>query len=455
MEDDNNYGINLNNNHLSIIDESPELTTLIAATKMENCNQSVLSNKILSKLSRGYTIYTVIKVISYSINETSFILPYCLRKLGIIPFILFLIILPLSSVYFFYLIIDIVLKLSLFDNYHEIIQEKTNKYYNIFYYLLNIIYHVLIITFEIYLYLSLCLRIISFFGFNINNIFYEKILILYLSLILIELPFSFINHFQKPDLLYIIITFFIVILNFIALFFILINHKTDFINLIKVNAFESISKDYFTAFSIIMTVIGWQNQISKQLNNFKIKTPKRFYKVVYLFFIIELILILFICFVSTPLISDRGDLIIFFLDYKNSNIDNILIIQVLSIIFGIIIHIIIGHHMQLIKENVVLIIKLSLYKKAEDDFKLPILFSLFFNLCILFLSNTICLFTEDITLIILLYGGILTPLLNYLIPTFLYCFKVSINSIIVWVACLITFIIISLGLVGFIFKIFI
>ena len=34
MEGDNNLQINLHNNHLSVIDESPELTTLVAATKM-------------------------------------------------------------------------------------------------------------------------------------------------------------------------------------------------------------------------------------------------------------------------------------------------------------------------------------------------------------------------------------------------------------------------------------
>ena len=190
---------------------------------MQNDNQSLLSNKILSKLSRGYTTYTVIKVIAYSINETSFILPYCLRKLGIIPFILFLIILPLSSLYFFYLILDIVIKHNLYENYHQIIQEKTNKIFNILYFIFNIIYNVIIIAFENYLFLSICLRIISFFDLNMKNIFLDKLIILFLSMIIIEFPISFFNQFRKPDSLYIMITFFIIILNAIGLFLLLIN----------------------------------------------------------------------------------------------------------------------------------------------------------------------------------------------------------------------------------------
>ena len=190
MEDDNNFERNINNNPLSVIDEKPELTTLVAATKMQNDSQSLLSNKILSKLSRGYTLFTVIKVISYSINETSFFLPYCLRKLGIIPFLILLILLVLPSIYIFYMMIDTTIKYNLFNNYHQIIQEKTNKYYNISYYFLNIIYHILLIILENFLYVSLFQRILVFFEIDMKNKYYEKLIILSLSLISIELPIT-------------------------------------------------------------------------------------------------------------------------------------------------------------------------------------------------------------------------------------------------------------------------
>ena len=179
MEEDNNYHENSNNNHhLSIIDEKPELTTLLEDSNMQNDDESLLSKKIISKLSKGYTFYTVIKVLSYSINETSLILPYCLRRLGIIPFFLFLIIFSLSSLYIFYLLIDIIVKKNLFSDYHKKIQEKTNKIINILYYIANIIYNILILIFENYLYLSLCQKILSFFGIDISYKFYIKIIIL-------------------------------------------------------------------------------------------------------------------------------------------------------------------------------------------------------------------------------------------------------------------------------------
>ena len=454
MEEKNNLEYSIFNGPLSVIDENPELTTIVAATKIHNNNRSLLSTKFLSKISRGYTFFTVLKVISYSINEISFILPYCLRKLGIFPFFLLLIILSFSSVYIFYLLIDIIIKHKLFSNYHKIIQEKTNKYLNISYYIVNIIYHTLILIFQNYLYLSICQRILSFFGLDMENLFLEKIIILSLSLIIIEIPFSFIKYFQNPDILYIIITGLIIILNIIALIFIIIHKSYDDIELMEINLFEGFSKDYFTCFSIIMTTLGWQNQIAKQLESFKIKTSNRFHKVVCLFFIILLFLIIFICFVSTPLISGKGDIIIFLLDYKNSNLTHFLIIQIMCIIFGLVIHIIIAHHIQLIQENLLLILKLIITKNIGDEYEINKCFSSCFNLFILLLINAISLMIDDISIIIILYGGVFTSLINYFYPTCLYSLMVSENSLVVWVAWLITFIIISFSLACFMLKFF-
>ena len=129
MEGDNNlqsnYIDNVNNKNLSIINEAPELTTLVEEMEAESSEEDLFSKKIRLKLSKGYTIHTVIKSISYSINETSFILPFCLRKLGGISFLISLIILSLSSVYIFHLLIDEIVKFKLFKNYHFIIQTKT------------------------------------------------------------------------------------------------------------------------------------------------------------------------------------------------------------------------------------------------------------------------------------------------------------------------------------------
>lgn len=451
MEENNNFPENIS---LSIIDEKPELTTLVAATEMQNSSQSFLSNKILSKLSKGYTLCTVLKVISYSLNETSFILPYCLRKLGIIPFIIFLVFLSLSSLYIFYLLIDLLVKFNIFQDCHPKIQEKTNKVLNIIYYIVNIIYHILVLIFQNYFYLSLLLRILSFFDIKMDNEFHEKIIILSLSLIILEFPLSFIKYFQRPDLLYIIFTSLIIVLNIIALVFVITIKSIKEVELIKVNLFESLSNNYFTCFSIIMTVIGWQNQISKKLEDFKIKTTKRFYKVIYLFFIIQIFLILFICFSSAPLISDSTDVIIFLLDYKNLNIGHILIIQIMSIIFGILIHIIISHHMHLIQENMLLILGLTVYKNSSNDFKINKYFLISFNLIILLISNIISLLINDISLIIILCGGIFLPIINFLFPTILYYLLVSKNSLISLFGWVISLSIIILGVISFISKFF-
>ena len=454
MEEDNNLqSINLdnvNNNNLSIIDETPELTTLIDETDTQNSGGSILTKKIRLKLSKGYTIHTVIKSISYSINETSFILPFCLRKLGIISFLISLIILSLSSVYIFHLLIDEIVKFNLYGNYHNIIQKKTNKILNSIYFLSNIIYHFLILIFEIYLYLFLCKKILSFYDITFNELFYEKLIILSISLIMIEFPFSFIKSFKYPDLIYIIIAIFTIVINIICFVLVITGNK---IQLIKINIFQGFSKDYSICFSIIMNMVGWQSQISKLLKDYKIKTTKRFYKVVHLSFFIELLLIVFICFVAAPLIDDNNDIIIFFLDNNNLKPIPLFIARIMIFIFCLFIHIIIAHHMHLIQENIILFLKLISNKKECFSFYSKIYFNIFSKFFILVSSNIVCLFIDDISLIIILYGGIFTIIINYICPTAIYYFIISKNSIIVWFAWIICFIVISIGLISFILYI--
>ena len=455
MEEDNNFqsnnlGNSINNN-LSIIDETPELETLIDETDTESSRGSILKKKIRLKLSKGYTIHTVIKSIAYSINETSFILPFCLRKLGIICFLISLIILSLSSVYIFHLLIDEIVKFNLYENYHNIIQKKTNKIFNSIYYLSNIIYHFLIIIFEIYFYLFLFNKILYFYDITFNGTFYEKFIILLISLIIIELPFSFVKRFKYPDLIYIIIAIFTIIKNIIWFIFAITGNK---IQLIKINIFQGFSKDYLICFSIIMNVVGWQNQISKLLKDYKIKTTKRFYKVVHLSFLIELFLIVFICFIAAPLIDDNNDIIIFILDYNNLKPIPLFITRVMIFIVCLFIHIRNAHHMNLIQENLILFLKLISNKNECFNFYSKKYFSIFSKIFILISSNTVCLFINDISLIIILYGGIFTIIINYICPTAIYSFFISKNSIFVWLAWMICFIVLSLGIISFILYIF-
>ena len=453
MEEDNNLQTlnidNENSKSLSIIDETPELMTLIDETDPEASEESIFTKKIRLKLSKGYTTHTVIKSISYSINETSFILPFCLRKLGIISFLFSLIILSLSSVYIFHLLIDEIVKFKLYENYHNIIQKKTNKIFNSIYFLSNIIYHFLIIIFEIHFHLFLCTKILSLYDITINEVFYEKFIILILSLIIIEFPFSFVKTFKYPDLLYIIIAIFNIIIYIIYFIFAITGNK---IELIKINIFQGFSKDYSICFPIIMNVVGWQSQISKLLNDYKIKTIKRFYKVVYFSFLIEFFLIIFICFVAAPLIDDNNDIIIFLLDSNNLKPIPLFISRVMAFIFCLFIHIIIAHHMHLIQEYIILFLKLISNKK-EYAFYDKKYFNLISKISILVSTNVACLFIDDISFIIILYGGLFTIIINYICPTAMYSYMVSKNSIIVWLAWTICFIVISIGIISFILNI--
>jgi hypothetical protein len=299
------------------------------------------------------------------------------------------------------------------------------------------------------LYLFLCNKILSFYDITFNEIFYEKLIILSISLIIIEFPFSFVKRFKYPDLIYIIIAFSTIIINIICFFFVITGNK---IQLIKINIFQGFSKDYSICFSIIMNVVGWQSQISKLLNDYKIKTIKRFYKVVYLSFFIECFLIVFISFVVAALIDDNNDIIIFLLDYNNLKPIPLFITRVMAFIFCLFVHIIIAHHMHLIQENIILFLKLISNKK-ECDFYDKKNFSVISKFFILLFSNAVCLFIDDISLIIILYGGIFTIIINYICPTALYSFMVSKNSLVVWIAWAICFIVISIGIICFILNI--
>ena len=450
MDDTRNFHGSIIDIPLSIIDEKPELTTLVEATNMQSDdNASNLSNKILSKLSRGYTLFTVIKVISYTINETSLILPYCLIKLGIFPFFLFLILFSLLSIYIFYLMIDNVVKHNLFNNFHKIIEEKTNKCFILSYYIICIVYHVLILIFENYIFLSLCQNSLDYFQIKTEFVILEKILLILMSITLIDYPLSFFNYFEKPDILYIFITFFIVVFNITAIIFVVMNKSNDNITFNKINYFEKISKDYLTCFSIIIPLIGWQSQISNHLSDFKIKTSKRFHKVVYLFFIIQFFFITFICLASSTLLGGKeGDGVIYSLDYNKLNLNSLLIVEIMCIIFGLLIHFIIAYHIQSIKKYITLILKLTIYKKKGEDFEINRNFFIGTNLFFLLFSGIINVLIKDISIIIILYGGVFSGIVNFIFPIALYWSMVSKNSLVTWIGWFICLIFLSLGILG-------
>ena len=269
MEDDSSLIEGLKNDPLSIIDEKPELTTLVLATKLQKEDKSSLSDKILSKISKGYTCFTVSKILAYSLAETVFILPYCLKKVGIVPYFVGLIIICFISFYIFYIFLDVIIKLNLFKNYHQILRQNLGKKFRLIYYILNLLYHTLLLILETYIFLHFTLKLLSLFDLDIKGKFIY-ILIILLSLVIVQFPLSYINFLKTPDIFYITFIGLFNLINLISLvFFILYKFKND-INteegeknqITSITFIEGISFDYIICFSVFIIIIGWQNQIS-------------------------------------------------------------------------------------------------------------------------------------------------------------------------------------------------
>ena len=464
MEDDSSLIEGLKNDPLSIIDEKPELTTLVLATKLQKEDKSSLSDKILSKISKGYTCFTVSKILAYSLAETVFILPYCLKKVGIVPYFVGLIIICFISFYIFYIFLDVIIKLNLFKNYHQILRQNLGKKFRLIYYILNLLYHTLLLILETYIFLHFTLKLLSLFDLDIKGKFIYTLIIL-LSLVIIQFPLSYINFLKTPDIFYITFIGLFNLINLISLvFFILYKFKND-INteegeknqITSITFIEGISFDYIICFSVFIIIIGWQNQISRHLGEFKIKTTRRFFNILYLTFIVQIILCLINGLVNTPLMIDNENnndfKIKLFVLYYNEEIIPTLMIKIILIIFCIFFNILIPHRLSLLEENFDLFLEETIYKPFSIKKRGNKILVALFKLVILFLSAFINLIINDISYIILLLGGILASVLNFLNPTLIYWKLVSKNNLVIRIALILSIIVIIINLVGLILKI--
>jgi len=464
MEDDSSLIEGLKNDPLSIIDEKPELTTLVLATKLQKEDKSSLSDKILSKISKGYTCFTVSKILAYSLAETVFILPYCLKKVGIVPYFVGLIIICFISFYIFYIFLDVIIKLNLFKNYHQILRQNLGKKFRLIYYILNLLYHTLLLILETYIFLHFTLKLLSLFDLDIKGKFIY-ILIILLSLVIVQFPLSYINFLKTPDIFYITFIGLFNLINLISLvFFILYKFKND-INteegeknqITSITFIEGISFDYIICFSVFIIIIGWQNQISRHLGEFKIKTTRRFFNILYLTFIVQIILCLINGLVNTPLMIDNENnndfKIKLFVLYYNEEIIPTLMIKIILIIFCIFFNFLIPYRLSLLEENFDLFLEETIYKPFSIKKRGNKILVALFKLVILFLSAFINLIINDISYIILLLGGILASVLNFLNPTLIYWKLVSKNNLVIRIALILSIIVIIINLVGLILKI--
>lgn len=463
MEDGQILAGGINSEYLSIIDENPELNTLVEETDSQsNVEESSISSKILSKLSRGYTFYTVSTIIAYSLNEIGFILPYFLKIIGIVPYFLALVFSSIISLYIFYIQIDIVIKLNLFKDYHDILNGNLGHKFNLVYYILNIIYHTLILILEISIITQFFLKLLSFFDIDANGKYIYSLIII-LSLILIQFPFSFINYLKKPDFLFNVFISLFILLNIVSSIFFLVykirsNNKNneENVQISSINFFENISPDYFVCFSAFINIIGWQNQLSRQLEGFKIKTTQRFFNIIYLTLILMFILSLITGFINSPLMKDNEEnkykINIFLLEYNNEIIPSLMII-IEVIIFIFFINILIAYRISLIEENFILSLKATIYRKKEPSFPPNKIIISLFKIFILLLASFINLLIKDMSCIIILFGGIFASILNFYYPTIIYSKLISRNSLVNRIALVLSLLVIIINIIGFVLKI--
>jgi hypothetical protein len=308
------------------------------------------------------------------------------------------------------------------------------------------------------------LKLLSLFDLDIKGKFIY-ILIILLSLVIIQFPLSYINFLKTPDIFYITFIGLFNLINLISLvFFILYKFKND-INteegeknqITSITFIEGISFDYIICFSVFIIIIGWQNQISRHLGEFKIKTTRRFFNILYLTFIVQIILCLINGLVNTPLMIDNENnnefKIKLFVLYYNEEIIPTLMIKIILIIFCIFFNILMPYQLSLLEENFDLFLEETIYKPFSIKKRGNKILVALFKLVILFLSAFINLIINDISYIILLLGGILASVLNFLNPTLIYWKLVSKNNLVIRIALILSIIVIIINLVGLILKI--
>ena len=380
------------------------------------------------------------------------------------PYFVGLIIICFISFYIFYIFLDVIIKLNLFKNYHQILRQNLGKKFRLIYYILNLLYHTLLLILETYIFLHFTLKLLSLFDLDIKGKFIY-ILIILLSLVIVQFPLSYINFLKTPDIFYITFIGLFNLINLISLvFFILYKFKND-INteegeknqITSITFIEGISFDYIICFSVFIIIIGWQNQISRHLGEFKIKTTRRFFNILYLTFIVQIILCLINGLVNTPLMIDNENnndfKIKLFVLYYNEEIIPTLMIKIILIIFCIFFNILIPYRLSLLEENFDFFLEETIYKPFSIKKRGNKILVALFKLVILFLSAFINLIINDISYIILLLGGILASVLNFLNPTLIYWKLVSKNNLVIRIALILSIIVIIINLVGLILKI--
>ena len=416
-----------------IIDENPELTTFFGDSK----SQANMMTKLFYKISSGYSFYTTITILCYTLNCSSLLLTGCLQNMKIFIFSCFLIFVFICSYFILFLLLDTIIKNSSYKSFNHLIYQGAGRGLSYFYHLIHILYRTSLILYTIYLILSFISQMIIWI-FNISDTeitsISKKGIILLSSLIVIQMPISFFQIFRRPDIPVIILIFLII---FMILFFFYTENTPTFFK----ETFDpdfNFNKSNLIGYGFIMLAVCWNNELLKNFNDFKIKTKSRYTRVIYFVMFLKFILLLIIsvfglaCFYKN---ENNGYTFLFF--DKNSFYIPKLIIIGLVILF---LHALIPYQLQHMRESFICILK---PKKNDLDYEFTTALNCIFTIFCLILVNGLVLIIKDIYLYLSIAGGLFSTVINFLFPTIVYTHfnkKQKIKIVLAWVITIINII---------------
>ena len=428
-----------------IIDETPELKTFIE----DSGSEGNIISKFFYKISKGFSLYTITTILCYTLNCSSLLLPSCLQTMKIFIFLCFLIFVFVCSYYVLFLLLDTIIKNNSYKSFNHLVYEGAGRGLSYFYHLIHLFYRMSLIIYTIYLILSFTSQIITLiFDFSDTEIasWDKKGIILLSSLIVIQLPISFIPIFRRPDIPVVILIFLFILM---VLFFFFTENIPDYFN----KTFDpdfNFNRTNFIDYGFIMLAVCWNSELLKNFSDFKIKTQGRYICVIYFVMVIKFILSFVISVFGLACLyrNESNDYTYLLFDQKNFFILK-LILMGLVILF---LHTLIGYQLQHMRESFICILK---PKKNDLDYEFTTALNCIFTIICLILVNGLIFIIKDIHFCLSIAGGLYSTIMNFLFPTIVYMHfnkKEKIRIVISW---LITIINIIFGICSLIVKVFI
>ena len=428
-----------------VIDENPELTTFIEDSK----SQTNILSRIFYKISHGYSFYTIMTILCYTLNCSSLLLPGCLKEMKIFIFLCFLLFVFICSYYILFLLLDTIIKNTSYKSFNHLVYQGAGRSLSYFYHLIHLLYRMALILFTIYLIVSFTSQMISsIFGISDTEIatLSKKGIILLSSLVAIQLPLSFSQIFQRPDIPVVILIFLFILM---IVFFFFTENIPDYFKTTFDPDFN-FNRTNLIGYGFIMLAVCWNSELLKNFHDFKIKTKGRYTCVIYSVMILKFILSLVIsvfglsCFKKNKI----NDYTYLSFDNKNFFIPK-LIIMGLVVLF---LHVLIPYQLQHMRESFICILK---PKKNDLDYEFTTALNCIFTIFSLILINGLSFLIKEVHLYLSIAGGLFSTTMNFLFPSIIYMHFNKKEKVKIAIAWIITIINILFGISSIMVKAFI